>query len=133
MTASIGRFVASPVVLLGSMLIAGPAEAVGGCHKITARGVGQDLGGGVTEARVIGGGLLHGTTLGNFTITGVSGSVATFVGTVEFATSKATLTVAVTGTLNLSSGAFSASGPVSAATGRLAGATGNLTFNGVEN
>ena len=30
---------------------------------------GQDRGGGVTEAQIIGGGILHGTTLGSFAIT----------------------------------------------------------------
>jgi hypothetical protein len=122
------------LVLLGmsSLLLVGPAQAAS-CHKINATGIGQDLGGGMTQARVIGGGLLHGTTVGNFAITGLSGDEASIAGTVEFTANKATLTVSVSGTFNLSTGAFTSSGPVSASTGKLAGATGNLTLDGVEN
>src|SRR5712691_10006092 len=112
-----------------------PAQAKGSgvsCHSINAKGVGQDLGAGMTQARIIGGGLLHGTTRGSFVITGFSGTVASIAGTVEFTVNRATLTVGVEGTFDVSTGAFSASGPVTAATGKLAGATGALTLAGVE-
>jgi hypothetical protein len=52
---------------------------------------------------------------------------------VVFTVNRATLTVSVAGTLDVSSGAFAVSGPVSASSGRLAGATGSLTLSGVEN
>ncbi len=114
-------------------LAVSPAQAASGCHEINAKGVGQDAGGGVTHAQVIGGGLLHGTTDGNFAITAVNGTVASISGTVTFTTNQATLTVSVDGTFDTSNGAFDASGPVSGATGKLAGATGNLSLVGVEN
>ena len=119
-------------VSLGTLMMVSQAQAKESCHKINAKGVGQDLGGGVTEAQIIGGGLLHGTTEGNFTVTGVSGTVASFVGTVEFTTKHGTLTVTVEGTLDLATGEFSASGTVTDATGKLAGATGDLSLEGVE-
>jgi hypothetical protein len=122
----------SLVVGLSTLLITGHAQAAGSCHKINAKGVGQDLGGGITQAHVIGGGLLHGTTAGNFAITGISDGVATITGTVAFTANKGTLSVSVSGTFNTNTGAFSAAGPVAASTGKLGGASGNLSFNGVE-
>jgi hypothetical protein len=119
-------------VLLASIMMAGQARAEVSCHKINAKGVGQDLGAGSTEARIIGGGLLHGTTVGAFEITGISGTVASIAGTVTFTTNNATLTVTVTGTFDVATGEFSASGPVTGATGKLLGATGNLTLEGLQ-
>lgn len=103
------------------------------CHKINAKGIGQDLGNGTTQANIVGGGLLHGTTEGNFVVTGLSGEVASFTGTVKFTTKHGTLTVTVTGTLNIVTGEFSSSGPVIGATGKLANASGNISLKGVEN
>jgi hypothetical protein len=119
---------------LSTLLVAGDANAKAdvSCHNIRAKGVGQDQGGGVTTARIIGGGLLHGTTVGNFVVTGFSGTVATLGGTVVFTTNNATLTVTITGSFDVVSGEFSASGPVTGATGQLAGATGNHLFGGIE-
>ena len=108
------------------------AQAEESSHKINAKGVGQDLGGGVTIADVKGGGLLNGTTEGNFAITGGAFPVFTISGTVDFMVNKGTLTVSIDGTFDVSTGEFSASGPVIGATGKLAGATGTLTFKGVE-
>jgi hypothetical protein len=122
----------SLVLGLSALLTIGPANAAGSCHKINAKGVGQDVGNGVTQAQVIGGGLLHGTTAGNFAITGINAGVATIVGTVQFTVNKATLTVSVAGTFDTNTGAFSAAGPVASATGELADATGSMSFNGVE-
>jgi len=50
-----------------------------------------------------------------------------------FTTKGGTLTATVSGTFNVLTGAFTASGPVSGGTGNLAGTTGTLTFQGVEN
>src|SRR6266545_7395481 len=78
---------------LMSTLVMVPAQAAGGCHNINAKANGQDAGGGVTHAQVIGGGLLQGTTDGNFTITGFTGAVASIAGAVTFTANNATLTV----------------------------------------
>ena len=51
-----------------------------------------------------------------------------------FTTRQGTLTVTVSGTFNVATGNFIASGPVASAsaTGKLTGATGTLLFEGVE-
>jgi hypothetical protein len=77
--------------------------------------------------------LLHGTLAGSLTITGVSGTVATFMETVTFTNQHGTLTVVVTGAIDVTTGQFNASGPVTAATGKLFGATGNISLSGVAN
>jgi len=120
------------VVSAAMLMTAGPAQAEVSCHKINAKGVGQDLGGGMTEAQIIGGGLLQGTTEAAFVITADTPPAFPFEGTVTFTTKKATLTVTITGTFDVSTGNFAASGPVSGATGKLAGATGTLTFEGTQ-
>jgi hypothetical protein len=116
------------------LVAVGPAEALGAtsCHAINAKGAGQDLGGGMTTAQIIGGGLLHGTTEAAFVITGFSGTVATFEGTIVFTVNNATLTADITGTFDVVSGAFSATTTSIAGTGKLAGATGSLSLSGVE-
>lgn len=114
------------------MLLATPVAAAESCHKINAKGVGQDLGNGVTVAQIRGGGLLQGTTRGEFAIGDITGTEAAFVGTVVFTTRRSTLTVTVAGALDLATGAFTATGPVTDATGKLAGATGELTLAGVQ-
>ncbi len=119
-------------VVVGTLVTVSQARADVSCHKINAKGVGQDLGEGVTQADIIGGGLLQGTTVGNFVITGVSGSVASIEGTVVFTTNQATLTVTVTGIFDVVTGEFSSSGAVTGATGKLAGATGTLLLEGIE-
>ena len=130
----LGRIVAGcSLAMLVAFFVAAEARAAESCHKINAMGAGQDLGGGMTQATVVGGGLLHGTTEGHFTITGFSGTVASFAGDVEFTTNQGTLTVTVAGTLDVATGEFEAAGEVTAATGKLAGATGTLSLRGVEN
>ena len=111
-----------------------PASALGGtsCHKIDASGVGQDLGAGQTVAQIRDGGLLQGTTAASFEITGFSGSVAAFTGTIVFTTNRGTLIANVAGTLDLATGAFAATTSGLSGTGKLAGVTGSLAFNGVE-
>jgi hypothetical protein len=120
-------------VIVGGLMMVSQAQAAESCHKINAKGVGQDLGGGMTEAQIIGGGLLDGTTEGNFVITGGSFPLFSIAGTVTFTTHQGTLTVSVAGTFNVATGEFSASGTVTGATGKLAGATGELSLEGVEN
>ena len=115
-----------------ALLVGNPAHAAVSCHKIKAKGVGQDLGGGVTQAQIIGGGLLHGTTQGSFVIDGGAQPVYSIAGTVTFITNKGTLTVTITGTFDVVSGNFIAAGPVTASTGKLAGATGSLLLDGIE-
>jgi hypothetical protein len=113
-------------------LVAAPAQAGVSCHKINAKGVGQDLGGGNTEAHIIGGGLLHGTTRAHFDITGGAPPVFEIDGTLVVTTNQATLTVQLGGTFNVATGAFVSTGSVTGSTGKLAGATGTLTLDGVE-
>lgn len=128
-----GRFGARLLVALAAgVLVVVPAHAAVSCHKINAKGVGQDLGGGMTQARIIGGGLLHGTTQGSFAITGGSPPVFAIAGTVTFTTHKGTATVAAAGTFDGATGDFLSSGPVTAATGQLAGMTGTLVLDGNE-
>jgi hypothetical protein len=124
-------------MLATTLVVAGGAQAgdsknAHGCKNIHATGVGQDLGGGNTTATIKHGGPLNGTTSGHFAVAG-SPPVFTIVGTVVFTTNHGGLTADVAGTFNGATGAFSASGPVSAGTGHLAGASGTLVFAGVEN
>jgi len=121
------------LVSICALIVGGQVQAGVSCQGINAKGVGQDLGGGNTQAQIRGGGLLNGTTTAHFDITGGSPPELTFQGTVTFFANRATLTVAIEGTFNVGTGKFNASGPVSGATGKLAGSTGNLTFDGVEN
>ena len=91
--------IALSVASLG--LTTGPAGAAASCHKINAKGVGQDLGNGRTVANITGGGLLNGTTEGAFTITGGAAPLFLIDGTVEFTSNKATLTVGVSGSFDV--------------------------------
>ena len=131
---TIGRIVLVLLFLCAANLMqVSQAQAAESCHVINAKGVGQDLGNGATVANIIGGGLLQGTTAGNFVITGGAFPVFTLAGTVKFTTNQATLTVTITGVFDIATGQFSATGPVTAATGKLVGATGDLVLSGVEN
>jgi hypothetical protein len=125
------------VALAAVVAAAGPLESGLGavsCHRIEAAGVGQDLGGGSTIAQIADGGLLQGTTAASFAPVDFSNfpPILGIAGTVTFTTNKGTLTVAVAGTMDVSTGAFEASGDVTDATGKLTGATGSLSFVGVE-
>jgi hypothetical protein len=118
---------------LAALAFTTTAPAGVSCHNINAKGVGQDLGGGNTVADINGGGLLNGTTVGSFAPVGFTlPSTALVVGTVTFTVNKGTLTVSLAGSLDVVSGAFSTTGPVTGSTGKLAGASGALSFNGVE-
>jgi len=120
------------LAFVAAMSFVSSAGAAVSCHKINAKGVGQDLGGGTTRAQIIGGGLLHGVTQGHFVVSGGAPPALAISGTVTFTTAQATLTVTVAGTFNVATGAFIATGPVTAATGKLAGATGTLVLDGLE-
>ncbi len=122
--------------LLGALLVTGtaPAASTGdhGCKKVKGVGVGQDLGGGNTVATITKSGLLKGTTAAHFDITGGAPPVLTFAGHITFTTKKGTLTLDLTGTFDISTGAFTGVGVPSSGTGRFAGATGSVTLTGVE-
>jgi hypothetical protein len=130
---SISTIFLGVLLTLGALMTVSPAQAEVSYHLINAKVIGQDLGGGNIKGNVIGGGLLQGTIAGSIAITGVSGTVASFVDTVTFTNQHGTLTVVVTGAIDVTTGQFNASGQVTAATGKLSGATGNISFSGVEN
>jgi len=128
-------------VLVSGLAVVGGAQASSaggghghdhGCQKIHATGVGQDLGGGNTTATIRHGGPLNGTTSGHFVTAGAP-PVFAISGTVTFTTKHGTIVATVTGTFDVTTGAFTASGPLSGGTGKLAGATGALRLTGVEN
>src|SRR5437867_8423183 len=105
------------LIAVFGLITADQPKAEASTHKINAKGVGQDLGGGDTQARIIGGGLLSGTTTAHFDTVGGSLPVLQIAGDVTFATNEgATLTVYVTGSFDISTGDFSASGTVTGAT-----------------
>jgi hypothetical protein len=121
------------LTLLGVVIGVAPvAHGAVSCHKINATGIGQDLGGGQTTAQIVDGGLLQGTTQASFVITGFSGTLASFEGTIIFTVNNATLTAHVSGTLDVATGKFQATTSSISGTGKLAGATGSLSFRGVE-
>lgn len=128
---SINQFMRLSLLTASMLAFASGADAAVSCHKINAKGVGQDLGGGMTQAQVIGGGLLHGTTAASFAVGGAA-PVFLLNGTVTFTVNRATLTVLVGGSFDVSTGIFIVSGPIASATGKLAGATGTLMLDGVE-
>ncbi len=126
-------------LLLGTLILIGGGQAAiaatsddDACRPVHARGVGQDLGGGNTTATITRGGVLNGTTNAHFEITGGTPPAFTFDGAVVFTTKRGTLTVSISGTFNVATGAFAATGAVTGGTGRFAGATGNLSLVGVE-
>ena len=136
------RRVAVLALLLPLLVLiqAGPASAGVSCHQIDAKGAGQgvppqagDPPGLIrTVAQIRGGGLLQGTTEAGFQVTGFTPTGIAFAGDITFTTNRATLTVDLDGTLDLTTGDFGASGDESEATGKLNGATGRLTLAGVQ-
>jgi hypothetical protein len=56
--------VRSMFVVAAALVGVGTAQAGVSCHKINAKGAGQDLGRGITTAQIIGGGLLQGPRRG---------------------------------------------------------------------
>ena len=136
------RRIALVVFLLPLALLVGPSPALASvsCHTITASGMGS--GAAVepgdppnlvcTRARLADAGLLQGTTAAAFTITGVTDTGFAFAGPLTVTTNRGTVTLSLSGTLDVTTGQFSASGPIVAATGKLSGATGSLTLSGVQ-
>jgi hypothetical protein len=102
------------------------------CLSVHARAIGQNLGGGRTQATVVHAGILNGTTTGQLAITGGAPPVLTVAGTGVLTTHRGTLTVNVVGTFNQATGVFAATGRIVHGTGMFAGATGELTFAGLE-
>jgi hypothetical protein len=78
------------------------------------------------------GGKLKGTTTGHFDMGGTP-PVFLISGAVTFTTKDGTLTVTPSGTFDITSGHFNATGPITGGTGKWAGTTGSLTFDGIEN
>jgi hypothetical protein len=123
---------------LGLAAAPGPALASPGhalhqrCVSVEATGVGQDLGGGRTTATVTVAGITVGTTAATFTVTGVEGSLVSFVGPIVFTGLGGTLTADVTGSLDTATGDFTSTSDALTGTGALSGVTGHLTFTGHE-
>ena len=114
------------------LLTFGEAQAATSCHKVNAKAVGQDNFDLTTQATIIGGGLLNGSTASTLGVTGVEPPDLMFAGTIVITTKHGTLTAAIVGTLDTNTGEFSATANVTAGTEKLAGATGMLSFEGVE-
>ncbi len=137
------RRVAALALLLPVLALvqAAPAAAGVSCHQINAKGAGQgappqtgDPAGLIrTVAQIRGGGLLQGTTEAAFEVTGFTQTGIAFAGDIRFTTNRATLTVDLDGTLDVTTGEFEASGDIVGSTGKLDGATGGLTLAGVQN
>ena len=102
------------------------------CAPVRATGVGQDLGGGRTQATISGHGVVIGRTNASFTLGPVAGTSAPFSGPITFASALGTLTAQVVGTFDVASGAFQATSTSIAGTGFLRGVTGSVTLAGVE-
>jgi hypothetical protein len=102
------------------------------CVPVHATGVGQDLGGGKTQATISSHGLVVGRTHASFTINQVVGTTASFTGPIVFTSAPGTLTAQVAGTFDVVSGAFRATSTSIAGTGLLRGVTGNVTLAGLE-
>jgi hypothetical protein len=125
---------------LALLVAPGPALASVSCHGMSATGTGTGAPARPgdppnlvrTQARLSDAGLLQGTTAAAFSITGPTSTGFTFVGPLTVSTNRATVTVALTGTLDVATGDFTASGPIVASTGKLSGATGSLTLSGVQ-
>ena len=104
------------------------------CTPVEATGVGDDLGGGRTEATLSVAGVPVATSAAAFTIGAVDGTVAGFTGPIVLTPLRGpgTLTAQVAGTFDLASGAFRATSTSLSGTGPLKKVTGTLTFAGVE-
>ena len=102
------------------------------CVPVRATGVGQDLGGGRTQATISRHGLVVGHTTAAFTINQVVGTTASFTGPIVFTNALGTLTAQVAGTFDVASGAFRATSTSLTGTGLLRGVSGSVTIEGVE-
>jgi hypothetical protein len=136
----IRRWLLAAIVLAAAAPVA-TAQAAGSgatslCVPVRAHGVGQDLGGGRTTATIFSHGVRLGSTSAAFTITGQSGTTASFTGPIVFTSAVGTLTAQVAGTLDTATatgtGIFTATSSSVTGTGLLAGVTGRVTLNGRE-
>jgi hypothetical protein len=112
---------------------AAPRRAGPVCVPILATGVGQDLGGGMTEATISAGGIAVGRTNASLTTTGVTGTKASFVGPLVFTSRAGTLAAQSTGSVDVTTGDFRTTATDLTGTGLLRGITGNVTLVGNEN
>lgn len=126
-------FVVSCAVPAAAASAAVAKQAHIACVPVRATGVGQDLGGGVTEASISADGIALGRTSASFTTTGLSGSVASFAGPIVFSDPAGTLTAQATGTLDVTTGAFRTTSTDITGTGLFRLTTGEVTLVGVEN
>ncbi len=118
---------------VSGLAVVSPTRAEVTCHKINATGEGAFTGPTTTASQIIGGGILHGTTTADLTITGFDAEtgVATYEGTLVLTTEHGTLTLSlVDGVYDTRTGEFSNDSPVADGTGRFAEATGGLFFHG---
>ena len=125
-----------PSLLVGTLLLAGTSPALAApdtqCRRVNATGIGQAGPDGVgTTAVITRDGLLKGATAATFQVTGAPPVLASD-GDIVFTTHHGTPTLTVTGTLDVGTGAFPATGPVTSGTDRFAGATGSLTATGTQ-
>ncbi|MGI9594879.1 MAG: hypothetical protein ACR2QK_01890, partial [Acidimicrobiales bacterium] len=67
-----------------------------------------------------------------FSITGATATGITFGGELTFTTRQGTLTLDLTGSLDLSTGEFASTGPVRSGTGRFDGAVGSISLDGLQ-
>jgi hypothetical protein len=125
------------LMTVGALGVAAPgvAHADVECHAIDATGTGRQTEPTSTVATIRGGGLLTGTTAGEFTVTPTSETEFLLAGTVTFTVTRATLAVDVAGTLVFtdpptSALTFDVTSTGMSGTGRLAGATGELRLAG---
>jgi hypothetical protein len=124
--------VSAPAVAQASTPAAVVARPAPVCVPVAATGVGQDRFDGTTTATIFIGGVAVGTTVGQFTVTGVNGTVASFTGTITFRNALGTLVAPVTGTLDTASGDFASTSSTVTGTGAYREVTGSLTFTGHE-
>jgi hypothetical protein len=102
------------------------------CFPVHATGVGQDLGGGRTQATISSHGLVVGRTNASFAINRVVGTTASFTGPIVFTSALGTLTAQVAGTFDVASGAFGATSTSITGTGLLRGVSGSVNLAGLE-
>ena len=102
------------------------------CVPVHATGVGQDLGGGKTQATISSHGLVVGRTNASFAINQVVGTTASFTGPIVFTSALGTLTAQVAGTFDVASGAFGATSTSITGTGLLRGVSGSVNLAGLE-
>jgi hypothetical protein len=122
-------------VIATALVMSAPAWAGVTCHKINAKGDGQiNFATNSSDGVIKGGGLLHGTTHGEFAFTGFDPDtgIGTFEGTFTITTKHGTLTLFVfDGVFDMTTGEFTNDSVVIDGRGRFDDATGGLFFEGV--